>query len=172
MIRHRVHRLSFFMTEQMCEAISCSCISRQQNSHGPVTVFSEWAICGGQLRRQSLGKSPTVEFVDRLLGYCSTWTALLWLYLIIICVREVPLKSRQKQAEPAVQLVSMACHCENTAWLKKARLWLPLHAWWSPMMAHPWPEVKTWWCVRNQTALNEKSTDRRCTGGHKRHTGT
>lgn len=43
------------------------------------------------------------------------------------------------QTQPEPTHSQWACHWENTPWLKKAQLWLPLHAWCGLMMAHPWP---------------------------------
>lgn len=87
---------------------------------------------------------------DRLHGYCcrrSTPLCLpLWLPLSLH-LREAGLWRKAdlgqgrgiNTAGPHAQPVGLSLGKHTMTTTKKALLWLPLHAWCGPMMAHPWP---------------------------------
>lgn len=85
-----------------------------------------------------------VGWCDTLLGYCYRWMTPVCVTLrlstpVSICTpRRSSTVRAGRQTHPEPTHSQWACHWENTPWLKKAQLWLPLHAWCGLMMAHPW----------------------------------
>lgn len=74
------------------------------------------------------------------LGYCYRRTSLTCRTLplsppVSICSRVSRRRTGDKRTQS--EHSQWACHWDNTPWLKKAQLWLPLHAWCGFMMAHP-----------------------------------
>lgn len=75
-----------------------------------------------------------------LLG-CYRWTSPMWRTLrlsppVSICAQVWRRRTGDKRTQS--EHSQWVCHRENTPWLKKAQLWLPLHGWCGLMMAHPW----------------------------------
>lgn len=146
------------MIDQIFGTINCYCsTSLWQGNRIPVCVCSEWAICGSHCCAaletiwQSSGISLSMVHADSaagwgdtLLGYCYRWMSLMCLTCplsptVSICVPQRSSTVEEGRQRTQSQHSQWACHWENTPWLKKAQLWLPLHAWCGLMMAHPWP---------------------------------
>lgn len=136
---------------------NCGCsVSLWQANDGPVRVRSERAICGSwwraatQIAWQSSGISlsmarddSVVGRCDTPLGYCYRWMSLMRptrrLSPSPCTFERAPQRRPGRLTHPEPTHSQWACHWENTPWLKKAQLWLPLHGWCGLMMAHPWP---------------------------------